>query len=115
MFIEPNPFDKDMVIKKDQNCLNESVRNILLTKKGERPFEPDFGTRILNTVFETPQFLEIYCDGEISYSLNSNEPRVFDSTRTYNFSSEKIANITIEYFLAELLIQQKTSITLERV
>ena len=114
MFIEPNPFDKDMVIKKDQNAINESVRNILLTRNGERPFESNFGTNLLNAVFENPTILELYCDAEVVHSLNAHESRATVSTRKYDFNTERNALISVEYFISDLSIQQKTSITLER-
>jgi phage baseplate assembly protein W len=63
--------------------IEQSIANIVLTNKGERPFQPDFGGNIYDTLFEQiPYFgngtsaLEINITERIKAALINYEPRV---------------------------------------
>ena len=47
-----HPVTDDLVIVKDKAAIVQSVRNLLLTRKGERPFQPDLGSDITRLLFE---------------------------------------------------------------
>lgn len=47
-----NPVSGDVLIKKDISSINQSIKNILLTNKLEKPFQPRFGGNIYNTLFD---------------------------------------------------------------
>ena len=113
MFIEPNPFDKDLTIKKDKNAIKESIRNCILTTQGERPFEPTFGTKIYSSVFENIDDLTFFADGDISLSVLQNDPRVELGPRNYSLS-DKTISISFDYFIRELNIRETIKIGLER-
>tara|TARA_R100001509_G_scaffold165745_1_gene149560 strand:- start:22 stop:450 length:429 start_codon:yes stop_codon:yes gene_type:complete len=48
-----NTFTGDASVKNDLNAIRQSVQNILLTRRGERPFDPTFGSEIENFLFES--------------------------------------------------------------
>jgi phage baseplate assembly protein W len=64
-------------------AIEQSIANIILTNRGERPFQPEYGGNIYDTLFEqVPYFgdgtsaLEINITERIKASLNNYEPRV---------------------------------------
>ena len=63
--------------KQDEQAINQSIRNILFTMRGEVPFDPLFGSGIRNLLFEkiTP-ITELLLRDEILLSLENHEPRI---------------------------------------
>ena len=63
--------------KQDIDAINQSIKNILFTIKGEVPFDPLFGSGIGQLLFEkmTP-VTEILLRDEIRFSLQNHEPRI---------------------------------------
>jgi len=41
-----NPITGDVSLKREIQAVKQSVLNILLTNRGERPFDPEFGSDI---------------------------------------------------------------------
>ena len=46
-----NPNTGDLALKTGSNAVKESIRNLILTKKKERPFQPALGPIILEILF----------------------------------------------------------------
>jgi phage baseplate assembly protein W len=113
MFISPNPFTGDMSLKKDQNAIQESVKNTILTAVGERPFELTFGTNVYNALFENPQLAQFYVESSVSPVLNDVEPRIRITKFTYD-NTEKQLNINIEYLILSIEVLDNVRITLQR-
>jgi len=62
---------------KDLNAIKNSVKNILLTKKGERPFNPLLGCNLKKYLFEPADgFTKNAIEHEIRTSIGEQEPRV---------------------------------------
>ena len=72
-----NPFTSTVSVKKGIESIKQSIRNILLTNQGERPFEPAFGCNIRRYLFEnfTPITKDLI-ETEIRRAINNYEPRV---------------------------------------
>ena len=47
-----NPMNGDLIALKNANAIARSVRNLVLTKPGERPFNPALGSNVHNLLFE---------------------------------------------------------------
>lgn len=59
--------------------IEESVRVILGTRKGERVMEPEFGSRLHEYAFETADYTTLYSmKNEVERSLTRWEPRITD-------------------------------------
>jgi len=72
-----NPLTDDASIKRDIEAVKQSVLNILLTNRGERPFLPSFGSNIRGYLFENVDSVMIALIKEdIEFSLANYEPRV---------------------------------------
>jgi len=47
-----NEFVNDISMRKDVNSIRQSIANIILTRSGEKPFNPDFGVGLHHLLFE---------------------------------------------------------------
>jgi len=80
-----HPVTKDVPIKRDVEAVKQSVRNILLTRRGEKFFDPDFGGSLTEFLFENfDPIVEAEMNQRIVNTLRNYEPRV------------KVLNIEIE-------------------
>lgn len=49
---ETNLFTKDILLKKDEDAVKASIKNLILTKNYERPFHPEIGSPVYGLLFE---------------------------------------------------------------
>ena len=72
-----HPVTNDLVVIKNEDAIKKSVKNIIFTILGEKPFEPDFGSVMNESLFDLSTSLsEIRISDEITSSLNNYEPRI---------------------------------------
>lgn len=71
-----NPISEDLAAKLDEEAVKESIKNLILTDKGERLFQPDLGGNIRAMLFEnnTPATIKIIQD-QIETIIKQYEPR----------------------------------------
>ena len=80
-----HPVTDDLVTVKDKSAVAQSIKGLLLTRRGERPFQPDLGSGLQNLLFEPMDYgSAALIKKEISDTLNRYEPRV-SITRLYCF------------------------------
>ncbi len=61
----------------NEESIFSSLRNIVLTRKGERPFFPEFGCNITSLLFENyNQFTQRAVETEVRTAIENFEPRV---------------------------------------
>ena len=72
-----HPVTNDVLTVRDEDAIKRSVKNIIFTIIGEKPFEPDFGSVINDSLFDLSTNLsEIRVSDEIRQSLSNFEPRI---------------------------------------
>ena len=72
-----HPVTNDVVTIRNEDAIKRSVRNIIFTILGEKPFEPNFGSVINESLFDLNTNLsEIRVSDEIQSSLLNYEPRI---------------------------------------
>ena len=54
---QTNPLSNDLIALKNESSIARSVRNLVLTIQGERPFQPTLGTGVNNLLFDN-KFLQ---------------------------------------------------------
>jgi phage baseplate assembly protein W len=74
---EKNPLSGDLPIIKNESAIKQAVKNIVMTKRGERPFRPFFGSSTGISLFEnfdvtTADVIAV----AIEDALTAYEPRV---------------------------------------
>ena len=94
-----HPVTNDVVVIRDEDAIKRSVRNIIFTILGEKPFEPNFGSVINESLFDLNTNLsEIRVSDEIKASLNNHEPRIDNVDVTVQVSSDtNEMNATVQY------------------
>tara|TARA_R100001015_G_C4607648_1_gene162777 strand:+ start:476 stop:898 length:423 start_codon:yes stop_codon:yes gene_type:complete len=73
-----NSFTGDVSLKQDIHAIRQSIQNILLTKRGEKPFDPFFGSEIDSLLFENEDefFSVITLKNRVKAALNKIDKRV---------------------------------------
>ena len=72
-----HPVTGDIVRIKNENSIKQSVKNLVLTSLGERPFQPFIGSNIYKSLFEPNDFILVdSIKFNIQNTLHNNEPRV---------------------------------------
>ena len=49
---EVNPLNDDLIVLKNTNAIARSIRNIIFTARGDKPFNPFFGSRVSELLFD---------------------------------------------------------------
>ena len=117
-----NSISKDVNIKTNENSIKQSLKNIILTRKQERPFKGNIGANIFDSLFENFDFRFISkFTSMIKEQLEAFEPRVkiidVDIDPDKVDSNELNVDVTFEYITGYKTepIQDFISVQLERV
>ncbi len=77
MSFKVNPLNDDLILLKNESAIARSIRNIVFTSPGEKPFNPDFGSNLSKILFElVDDIVAIDIKDEIETSIRNYEPRV---------------------------------------
>ena len=77
MAFKPNPLTNDLITLKNESAIARSIRNIVFTVPGEKFFNPNFGSRISQSLFENiDDITALAIKDEIINSITNYEPRV---------------------------------------
>ena len=72
-----HPVTDDLVSVKDKAAIVQSITGLLLTRKGERPFQPELGCDVQNILFEPLDYASAaIIKQEIRETIDRYEPRV---------------------------------------
>ena len=99
MSFETNPLNEDLIALKNSSAIARSIRNIVFTQPGEKFFNPEFGSRVSESLFEiVDEVSTIAIRDEIRSSIINYEPRVnlLDVIVNPN-PDENEMNVTIKY------------------
>ena len=94
-----HPVTNDLVVIKNEDAIKQSVKNIIFTILGEKPFLPLFGSKLNSALFELDtNFNETKISDEISSVLLNNEPRISNIlVSVSNPQDSHELNVTIQY------------------
>ena len=94
-----HPVTNDLVVIKNEDAIKQSVKNIIFTILGEKPFLPLFGSKLNSALFELDtNFNETKISDEISSVLLNNEPRISNIlVSVSNPDDSHELNVTIQY------------------
>ena len=113
---EVNPLNDDLIVLKNANAIARSIRNLIFTNRGDKPFSPFLGSRVNEMLFDPmDQISSVSLRSEIERTINSFEPRVnLDKvTVTPNFDENQY-DIAIKYQIIGIDVDtQQLSFALE--
>jgi len=73
----PHPLTGDIGVLRDNRAINASLRNCVMVIVGEKPFNRNFGSQILDSLFDMcDEITAAELRDEIERSIKYNEPRV---------------------------------------
>lgn len=116
MSFNENPSTKDFGAVKNERAISQSVRNLLLTMFGERPFQPQIGSRVRALLFEPwDVFAADAIRTEIFNTMERLEPRieVVDVTVEDDPDANSVA-INMEYIIVGQELVQVIDFLLEK-
>ena len=99
MSFETNPLNEDLIALKNSSAIARSIRNIVFTQPGEKFFNPEFGSRVSESLFEiVDEVSSIAIRDEIRSSIINYEPRVrlLDVIVIPNVDDNEM-NVTVKY------------------
>lgn len=112
-----NPLSNDTVLFLDEEAVKESLKNLILTNKGERLFQPNIGSVVSKSLFElfTPATEEMVRTN-VKDVINNYEPRVnlIDVKIVSNPDKNRL-EITIYFYVRNSQNQLATTVYLERI
>ena len=113
---EVNPLNDDLIVLKNANAIARSIRNLIFTNRGDKPFNPFLGSRVNQMLFDPmDQISSVSLKSEIERTINSFEPRVNldEVTVTPNYDENQY-DIVIKYQIIGIDIDaQQLSFALE--
>ena len=77
MSFRSNPLNDDLIGLKNESAIARSVKNLVFMRKGEKFFDPDFGSELSASLFENiDEVTAITIQDDIEYMIKMHEPRV---------------------------------------
>ena len=113
---QTNPLSNDLIALKNESAIARSVRNLVLTIQGERPFQPVLGTGVSRLLFENMDKLTASAiRSEIRTTIENYEPRVEINEIIVEPDLERNAmDVTLQYFIIGIDVpEQELTFALE--
>jgi len=77
MSFQVNPITSDLIATKNETAIARSVRNLVLTRPGEKFFNPNLGSRVYETLFDNMDDISAsIVEDDIRDTIDNYEPRV---------------------------------------
>jgi len=74
---KPHPITGDLIVTKEDAAIKQSVTNLLLTVRGERPFQSEIGSSLSSLLFEPLDYsIAGLIQIEITNVIEKYEPRI---------------------------------------
>ena len=112
-----NPISSDLAVKTNEDAIKESLKNLVLTNRGERLMQPNIGSDVRASLFEnaTPVTLKVLQE-RVKDVINNFEPRVslidVDVTSLYD---DNRVQVTIYFYIRNREDPLTLDILIERV
>ena len=113
---QTNPLSNDLIALKNESAIARSVRNLVLTIQGERPFQPVLGTGVNNLLFDNMDKLTASSiRSELRTTIENYEPRVEINEILVEADFEGNAfHVTLQYFIIGIDVpEQELTFALE--
>ena len=101
---------------KNERAISQSVRNLLLTTFGERPFQPEIGSRVKGLLFEQwDVFAADAIRTEIFNVMERLEPRIeVTEVKVDDASDNNAIEISMDYIIVGQELVQNVEFLLEK-
>lgn len=110
----PHPITGDVSPLTDETAIRRSLLNLIKTKKGTRPFRPDFGSNVYNYLFQSGPFVEDSLNRDLYETITRYEPRVIVNRIQSSINDDEI-KIEVFYTIRNVSINTNLETTIRRV
>lgn len=114
--LEKSPVSSDLTVWKDEDAVKESIKNLILTDRGERLMQPNLGGNINAMLFEniTPATI-LVIQNSVRTTIELYEPRaeVIDVTATSNIDDNTV-RVNIAFYITNVQQPITLDVFLER-
>ena len=77
MSFKINPINSDLIATKNETAIARSVRNLVLTRPGEKFFNPNLGSKVYESLFDNMDEVSAsIVEDDIKDTVDNYEPRV---------------------------------------
>lgn len=111
-----NPISEDLALKRDEEAVKESIKNLILTDKGERLMQPLIGGNIRAMLFEnnTPATIK-FIQEQIKTTIEEYEPRAtLIDVIVQSSLDENTINVSIYFYINNIEQPITLTVFLER-
>lgn len=110
------PVTADVALSYDGQAVIRSVRNLLLTKHYDRPFNPGLGSNISAMLFEpVSPFTASSLESEIKTTIANYEPRVnLQTVKVVPNNDQNSYSVSLTFFLENATSPTTVTLLLER-
>lgn len=114
--LERSPISNDLTVFKDEDAVKESIKNLILTDKGERLMQPNLGGNITAMLFEniTPATLTLIED-QVRSTIELHEPRAeLENVIVSTGADENSIQVRIIFYIKNIQQPISLDVFLER-
>ena len=110
-----HPVTNDLVVSRDASAIKQAIVNLLMTNKGERVYQPEYGSDLRKFLFEPMDFATAAAiQSNIISTLKKFEPRIgvqtitaipnfddngFDCEMVYVIRGSDVPPVKVDFFL----------------
>lgn len=112
-----NPSTNDVSIKRGEDAIKRSIRNLIKTNYYDRLFQPGIGSDVSALLFEsTNSASQVILERVIRLCIENFEPRVRVQNVTVSYDEDEYGfNVRLEYIILNNNLPVVTSLFLERI
>lgn len=112
-----NPLTEDLSLKRDEEAVKESIKNLILTNRGERLMQPLIGGNVQAMLFEnnTPVIIKLIQE-QIKTVIREYEPRAtLIDVIVRSSIDESVVEVDVYFYINNIIEPISVTVFLERI
>jgi phage baseplate assembly protein W len=112
-----NPLTEDLSLKRDEEAVKESIKNLILTNRGERLMQPLIGGNVQAMLFEnnTPAIIKLIQE-QIKTAIREYEPRAtLIDVIVRSSIDESTVEVDVYFYINNVVEPISVTVFLERI
>lgn len=116
LLFAPRPGDGDVYASRDAAAVKQAVRNLVLTNFYDRPFGPNIGSALKESLFENNTvFTRFEIEESIREVINNYEPRARINSIRVSTKAQNALDVTINFRVVNTTEAVTLELTIERL
>lgn len=110
----PHPISGDVRPIVNEVAVKRALTNLVRTRKGTRPFDPEYGTNIHKYLFDTGPLAENEINKSLYNTIKRYEPRVTVTKIKTEIDGMNGIEITVEYYIKNINLLSNVQTVIRR-